>query len=174
MSKTYIITDTHFNGNVYNNPNYTQTIFNYWSTIVGPDDTIIHGGDVCSGSWNKVSEQIASMPGKKILVRGNHDGAKDEKYLEAFDEVYSTYVDTENDVVYSHYPVDAEIYNCKYNIFGHFHKYPQNMKDSLVRRYKTFFDFNRNFTFCIVDWEYKPVEVQVFLKKCIDHAKFCV
>jgi hypothetical protein len=84
----------------------------------------------------------------------------------------STYVD--GDIVYSHYPVDAEIYNCKYNIFGHFHRYPQNMKDSLVRRYKGFFDFKRNFTFCIVDWEYKPVEVQVFLKKCIDHAKFCV
>lgn len=172
MSKTYIITDTHFNGNVYSNPDYTNTIFNYWSTIVGPEDTIIHGGDICSGSWNKVSERINEMPGTKILVRGNHDGAKDEKYLESFDEVHSTYV--KDDVVYSHYPVDAEIYNCKYNIFGHFHRYPKNMKDSLVRRYKDFFDFKRNFTFCIVDWEYKPVEVQVFLKKCIDHAKFCV
>jgi len=172
MGRTYVITDTHFNGRVYSHANYTDLIFENWSATVSVDDTIIHGGDIASGKFTKISQRISEMPGYKILVRGNHDCSKDERYLEAFQEVYSTYV--KDNVVYSHFPVNPEIYNCAYNVFGHFHRYPQNMKDSLVQRYKDFYKFEKNFTYCIEDWEFRPVDVEEFIKKCSEHAKSCV
>jgi calcineurin-like phosphoesterase family protein len=173
MNRTFVISDTHFNGKVYPHPNYTEAIFANWSTLVGQEDTIIHAGDVSAGKFLDVAPIIKSMPGRKILIKGNHDGSKNEKYLSAFDEVYSEPYIWEN-VVFSHFPVDTKIYKVDYNVFGHFHRYPSNMKDSLVRRYKDFYDFESNFTFCIHDWDYQPVEVQIFLKKCSDHAKLCV
>lgn len=172
MSKTYIITDTHFNGRVYPTPNYTDLIFEHWSAMVKPEDTIIHGGDICSGKFAAIADRIKSMPGRKILTRGNHDCSKNEKYLEVFDEVHLQYV--KDRVVYSHFPVDPRIYNCDYNVFGHFHRYPTGMKDSLVLRYRDFWSYERNFTFVIEDWEFKPVDVDVFVKKCFEHAQFCL
>jgi len=172
MGRTYVITDTHFNGRVYSHPNYTDLIFENWATTVSADDIIIHGGDIASGKFTKISQRISEMPGYKILVRGNHDCSRDEKYLESFQEVHYTYV--KDNVVYSHFPVKPEIYTCAYNVFGHFHRYPRNMKDSLVQRYKDFYNFEKNFTFCIEDWKFRPVDVEEFIKKCSEHAKSCV
>jgi len=169
MSKTYIISDTHFNGKVYLKENYTDLTFNNWESVVKPEDIIIHAGDIASGQFNKVSQRIKSMPGYKILVKGNHDTSKDEKYLSAFDEVHRSYV--KDDVIFTHFPVDPQIYNCKYNVFGHFHRYPTNMKDSLVIRYKTFFNFEKNFTFCIEEYGFTPVEVNEFIKKSFDRGQ---
>jgi len=171
MAKTYIITDTHFNGKVWGDPSYTDKIFENWEKTVKPQDTIIHGGDIASGKFNKIADRIKSMPGYKILIRGNHDCSKNEKYLEVFDEVH--YQMIRENIVYSHYPVDARIYNCSYNIFGHFHRYPKNMRDSLVVRYKDFFEFERNFTYVMTDWDFTPIEISTFVKKCSEHAKLC-
>lgn len=174
MGQTYIITDTHFNGRVYAaiDPDYTERIFENWKKIVKPEDTIIHGGDIASGKFTQIAERIKEMPGYKILTRGNHDCSTDEKYLQVFDEVHYQYV--KDGIVYSHFPVNPEIYNCEYNIFGHFHRYPNNMKDSLVRRYKDFYNFEKNFTFCIADWDFCPIDVNLFTKKCFEHAELCV
>jgi calcineurin-like phosphoesterase family protein len=172
MGVTYILSDTHFNGRVYPEPNYTNLIFDNWASIVKEDDIIIHAGDINSGKWNKVADRIKSMPGYKILTRGNHDCTTDEKYLEVFDEVHIHY--QKDKVIYSHFPVNPKIYNCDYNIFGHFHRYPTNMSDSLVRRYKEFFSFEANFTFCIEEFFFKPVDVNEFIKISYERGKLCI
>lgn len=169
MPKTYIISDTHFNGKVYSPENYTDLIFNNWQSIVNEDDIVIHAGDIASGRFSDVSQRIKDMPGYKILVKGNHDTSKDEKYLTAFDEVHRSYI--KDDIIFTHFPVDTKIYNCKYNVFGHFHRYPNNMKDSLLVRYKTFFNFENNFTFCIANYNFSPVEINEFVKKSLLHEQ---
>lgn len=57
--------------------NYEQRIRDNWLAIVKPDDTIVLAGDI---SWAmKLSETssdfnyIHQLPGKKILMKGNHD-----------------------------------------------------------------------------------------------------
>ena len=56
---------------------YMQRIAENWKKLVSEDDTVIIGGDV---SWEmKLSdcvsdfEFINSLPGKKIISKGNHD-----------------------------------------------------------------------------------------------------
>lgn len=81
----YIIGDTHFSESV-DKPmdifggsweNYTQKLCDNWKNTVLPCDTVIVAGDV---SWGmSLSEALAdfklldSLPGKKLLLKGNHD-----------------------------------------------------------------------------------------------------
>jgi len=57
--------------------NYVERIRKNWKEIVSPDDTVLLAGDI---SWGmKLSETIDdfrfidSLPGKKIILKGNHD-----------------------------------------------------------------------------------------------------
>ena len=56
---------------------YTQRIKNNWSAVVSESDTVIIPGDV---SWALTLQDslsdlkwINDLPGKKILMKGNHD-----------------------------------------------------------------------------------------------------
>lgn len=56
---------------------YVQKIRNNWSRLVGPQDTVVIPGDI---SWGLNLEAaipdlkwIDSLPGRKILLKGNHD-----------------------------------------------------------------------------------------------------
>lgn len=76
--KVYLISDTHFNHDNIKTycdrpDDYHERIIRNWRNIVKPDDTIIHVGDVIIGksqNWDTICSQL---PGRKILVRGNHD-----------------------------------------------------------------------------------------------------
>ena len=57
--------------------NYIERINDNWRSVVGEDDTVIVSGDI---SWaTKLSETekdfafLSSLPGRKLLCRGNHD-----------------------------------------------------------------------------------------------------
>jgi calcineurin-like phosphoesterase family protein len=74
--KTFICSDTHFNHQNITTycdrpTDFTERIIKNWNQIVKPDDLIIHLGDVQIGK--KSDWIIPALPGKKILVRGNHD-----------------------------------------------------------------------------------------------------
>lgn len=57
--------------------NYTKRIEEHWRAIVQPEDTVVVAGDI---SWAMNLEQavpdfafLHSLPGTKILLKGNHD-----------------------------------------------------------------------------------------------------
>lgn len=57
--------------------NYTERIHDNWNALVKPDDTVVCPGDI---SWAMGLEQahddlefINSLPGRKIISKGNHD-----------------------------------------------------------------------------------------------------
>ena len=57
--------------------NYTERIKTNWNKLVTPDDTVVIAGDI---SWAMdIKETVAdfryidSLPGKKLLLKGNHD-----------------------------------------------------------------------------------------------------
>lgn len=57
--------------------NHTERLESAWRRVVGKDDTVILGGDT---SWALKTADAApdfkfidSLPGKKILIKGNHD-----------------------------------------------------------------------------------------------------
>lgn len=110
--KTWITSDTHFGhtnsilycGRPYlNKTQMDEALVANWNSIVAPEDTVYHLGDVAM-KMNAVKAIIPRLNGKKILIVGNHDlmypyftksrGAKftknaEAQYLEAgFAEVH--------------------------------------------------------------------------------------
>lgn len=72
----YLISDTHFNhqniATYCQRPtDFTELIIKRWNETVKPEDTVIHLGDVQIGK--KSLWIMPALPGRKILVRGNHD-----------------------------------------------------------------------------------------------------
>lgn len=83
--KVYAISDLHLSTNV-NKPmnvfgsawdNYLEKIKESWQALVTEEDIVVIAGDI---SWAMKLEDakadldwIASMPGKKVFIRGNHD-----------------------------------------------------------------------------------------------------
>ena len=67
-----------------------ETIFANWTALVRPEDTVYHLGDVAFGSEEAVAravERIKRLPGRKLLIPGNHDHRYPELLAQAFDEV---------------------------------------------------------------------------------------
>jgi calcineurin-like phosphoesterase family protein len=78
MRKTYLISDTHLNHDKIATwckrpEDFTEQLNKNIQHIVKPTDTLIHLGDVGIGNKHEYMKTVRSWPGKKILVRGNHD-----------------------------------------------------------------------------------------------------
>jgi len=80
----YVISDLHLSFgadkpmNIFRGwDNYTERLEKNWKSMVQPGDTVVLGGDL---SWSiKIEnalhdfEFIENLPGKKLLIKGNHD-----------------------------------------------------------------------------------------------------
>jgi calcineurin-like phosphoesterase family protein/predicted kinase len=101
-----------------------------WNSVVTPEDTIIHLGDVAfqiGRKFEEICRMVQSLNGHKILIKGNHDHAEDSKYLEmGFEKVVIGPV-LFKDIVLSHEPV---LNTQALNIHGHLHRYPNPDKPS--------------------------------------------
>lgn len=77
----WLLPDTHFNdANMlkFRPKNYEQLIIKRCRSLIAPQDTLIHLGDVIFSRPGELKTFLAQIPGKtKILVRGNHDKAND-------------------------------------------------------------------------------------------------
>jgi calcineurin-like phosphoesterase family protein len=87
MSRTWVVSDTHYRGNDFYYAGRRREIIDTWNSVISKEDTVIHLGDV--GSLNSL-KFFSEMYGYKILVLGNHDGRK-EQYLPYFDDVHEYY-----------------------------------------------------------------------------------
>jgi calcineurin-like phosphoesterase family protein len=77
--KIFVIADTHFGHKTLSTefqsrpPDFEAKIVWHWQRMVTNDDMIIHLGDVVVGNSNDWVSVIPELPGRKILVIGNHD-----------------------------------------------------------------------------------------------------
>ena len=134
--RIWIIADTHFyheNIKRYKGrpDDFNEQIISNWNKLVAYDDVVIHLGDVIFGldKEKRLPSLMASLPGKKILCRGNHDPKPAAWYMEhGFDFACDYYV--YQDVAFSHAPLtplppqtlvsDGRLVTK--NVHGHFHK----------------------------------------------------
>ena len=105
-------------------------IFERWCEVVKPEDTVYHLGDVAF--TQDALFRMRTLPGKKQLIRGNHDGFSMNTYLDVFDNVYG--VKTVDRYWLSHVPMHTcSIGRAKLNIHGHLHaghvRHPDGMLD---------------------------------------------
>lgn len=144
MSKTFVISDTHFNhGNILEFKNYlgeatrtfesidqmNEAMMDNWVSVVGPNDTVIHCGDVLFGHHKSewMEHNFAKLPGKKRLVLGNHDNIK---HIGQFFKDVQLWIDIPG-FIFTHTPLHpstlAEKHRFKedkINVHGHIHRNP--------------------------------------------------
>lgn len=104
---------------IYKNKNFDTTIEMY-KKMVKDGDVVIYLGDLVDDEFQDKEELrtlIQSLPGTKILVKGNND-LFDDDFYRSCGFVYVCYKFAWNDILFSHMPVEND-YNL--NCHGHIH-----------------------------------------------------
>ncbi len=139
---TWITSDWHLGENRFDlmfrpfktTDEHDNTIINNHNSLVSPDDIVYVVGDAVYQKSPNSLPLINKMNGKKILIRGNHDGAfTDEQLSPYFDKIVEDGGGIElsiNDIdcYLTHYPTTSK--PDKFNLVGHIHgawKYQLNM-----------------------------------------------
>jgi calcineurin-like phosphoesterase family protein len=169
--RIFVISDTHFghkalSAEYMSRPeNFTRKTLENWNRLVNPDDLIIHLGDVALGGPKIWAETIPVLPGRKILVTGNHDKKNLSWYMaNGFDFCCSSfnwyYFGLE--IVFSHEPQLQG--NFGLNIHGHLH----------LNRHQEYETDQRHFLFSLESAGYQPVLLETIVsgwKKSVSETR---
>jgi len=125
---TWIISDTHWgHKNIVkycSRPmDHNELMFKRWNETVGPDDVVLHLGDlmVWYGETDELQEKISQLNGHKLLIKGNHDKADDKFFYNlGFSVLPGFKMKFDNRTVgFTHYPASLE--GLDTSIHGHIH-----------------------------------------------------
>lgn len=133
-SNLYFWSDIHFGHNniiKYSNRPFSSKeemnqvmIENYKKTITD-NDVVVWGGDIGFMTPPQINALVKPLPGKKILIIGNHDFHRKSTNLyefDCFDEIHTCLPLSYDNIEFliTHYPLVNVPQNC-YNIHGHIH-----------------------------------------------------
>ena len=135
MSKTFLISDTHFghaniltfkkhNGDplrsFHNIVEHDEHLIEQWNKTVSPNDKVYHLGDIGFKNFTNLSLILNRLNGTKVLIRGNHDNFKLSQYQQHFKDVRASH--TLDKFILTHIPIHPEsVGRWKANIHGHLH-----------------------------------------------------
>jgi calcineurin-like phosphoesterase family protein len=160
--KIYIISDTHFNHSRivthfgFRPYNFNDLIIDQCNKILKEDDILINLGDVIWGNKEQLKTYLSQIPGKHILVKGNHDFKHSNTFF--YDSGFSFVCNqiTIGKYVLSHKPVPIK--NDEINIHGHFHNMSQDHWEEDLKAILT----PNHYLFSLEKTKYAPVN--------LDHA----
>lgn len=121
----WVITDTHFCHHAIikscDRPeNFEDLVCGNWTKMVAPDDRVLHLGDC---AWRPEGmKRLLALPGKKFLIRGNHDDKSDDAYMDmGWDGVFESVIIKRFGlrILFSHMPRFG--HKTDINIHGHYH-----------------------------------------------------
>lgn len=168
ISKTYVITDTHFEHTKMQEfcdrpANFGQKIINQWKATVKPQDVVYHLGDVTWGTQGQLATIMNGLPGTKILVRGNHDRNHSNNWF--IQAGFTAVLEKAqiSGVILSHVPAimtQEELDRGIINLHGHFH----NNRASRWEKHLTERITENHYLLVLEDVEYKPISME-FVKK---------
>lgn len=102
-----------------------ETLVDRWNATVTKDDTVYVLGDMFWCSDGRAVDILSSLPGTKILIRGNHDKCKSKAFTDQFAVIYDYMEirDGKKYVVLSHYPIPCfkNHFSGWYHLYGHVH-----------------------------------------------------
>ena len=117
---------------------FAETFRANYLSMVGQDDTVFFLGDIALTGKTAIMEYFSSLPGRKILVKGNHDKKGTDFYATqcGFEVVAELYA-VRGQLLLSHYPLTnideryldrirrlnevAEEKGCTAQVHGHTH-----------------------------------------------------
>jgi calcineurin-like phosphoesterase family protein len=177
--KSYLIADTHLNHDKIKTwcdrpEDFTERLDHNVKQTVKPEDLLIHLGDVGIGDPEGYVKIVRSWPGRKILVRGNHDGKGCQWWMEhGFDFACDAMI--YRGCWLTHKPWLGELPEGTHvNLHGHLHNVwdgfypddPESKNDEFVVAAQTgrlLRPFHR--LFAVEYTDYRPVEFDKFVAK---------
>lgn len=127
-----------------------------WNSVVKPQDTVYHLGDVVIKRSNLVT--LSRLQGRKILIRGNHDIFRTEDFLPYFDEIHGVRVFSAEKFVCTHVPIHPDcIERWRLNVHGHLHA--NNIMKSPHHKDPRYFNVS------VEQVNYTPVHMDVLIAK---------
>ena len=165
MENVWLTTDWHLYSKEWNDQhphrskaNLERLATNFNSTI-GEHDLLIHLGDLCdpeSADYETMKKIISSIPGRKILVRGNHDTEKDPYYIGlGFDDVVDVLVI--HNMIFTHKPI--QVAPDELNIHGHLHS--EKLVSPTINGYRHINAFGAN---------WNSIDLPILLEDLLDMA----
>lgn len=164
-SYTWLITDTHWNGDFKGHRPETQgrDIISNCRKVIAKQDILIHMGDVIDKRESELIGYLGWLrPIKtKILIRGNHDLKSDNWYMnKGFDFVCDQMVI--GDVLLSHIPQEVFPTSIRLNIHGHFHDNEWERIEKYEPHIAAFYDKSRHRLLAMEYTKYNPVRLDEF------------
>ncbi len=158
MSNIYAISDLHFgHKNICNfrpfetRVEHEDVIMENYKRIIRKRDTVLFLGDIAF--TDEGLEKIATLPGRKILIQGNHCfqfyTGDIRKIYDVFDKVLGSY--KRWGVWFTHIPIHPSELRGNYNFHGHTHN--SSIEDT------------RYLNLCLEKTDYKPVAVKPLIEK---------
>lgn len=126
MSNVFFIGDLHF-GHTHipkfrkqfpTEGQHTAYIMSKWIDTVGHRDKVFVMGD--AAFTKQGLDLIGTLPGRKVLIKGNHDLLPIDDYLSVFEEVHGLY--HYKKFWLSHCPIHPNELHGRDNIHGHCHR----------------------------------------------------
>lgn len=121
-----------------------------------PEDLVIHLGDVAIGRRQAVKDILTSLPGRKVLVLGNHDRSHGPDWWmnQGFD--FACQAMKYRNCWLTHEPSPTLPEGCILNIHGHLHNFEREVHPNYKAQ-----PFQR--LFAIEYTDYRPVSFDKFL-----------
>lgn len=168
--ETYIISDTHFGhfniiGYCNRPKNHEDIMIANWARTIAWNDTILHLGDVAFGNKESIkywANRIKYLPGRKLLIKGNHDHSRSIKIYKDIFEIVDPFIQDFSGVkfYFSHYPDHPVNEDWDVNIHGHIHNNP------LQREFSSVVDPNKTYENVSIEMtNYAPIKLSSILTK---------
>lgn len=157
----WVITDTHLGHDKMHTycqrpQGFSEKTLRQIKHKVKPDDVLIHLGDFCvyrNEHWHKLF--VEACPGKRWLIRGNHDRKTNSWYLaHGWDFVGDQVllVMFKKRILLSHKPVAEGDFDI--NIHGHHHNTGHHPEDRVDERHRLIF----------IEHEYTPIDLRAIVE----------
>ena len=120
-----------------------------WKETVGEADTIICGGDIALAGALKRERlaRVRAMPGRKLLVRGNHDFGRNGRPADTgSDATWMNLVITGNPTLVVTHIAMNEVPDATVNLYGHVHNNEPLREGPYVN-------------ICVEHTEYRPLQL---------------
>lgn len=135
MRDIWLISDTHFGHNniirycdrpFYDSLEMNEKMVDNWNSVVKDGDIVYHLGDVyfpgghTKGYWDNFWPRLK---GRKRLVLGNHDNAKDQYLQRTFKKIGMWRMFPEFGLILTHVPIHQDSFrDAMVNVHGHTHE----------------------------------------------------
>lgn len=117
-----------------------EALVTRWNDAVRPEDTVYILGDMFWCCAREAAGVLRTLNGKKVLIKGNHDGnTRDSEFCKEF-ELIQDYLEIEDGwqyVVLCHYPIPCfhlHFYEGWCHLYGHVHN---TFEWNMTERFKT-------------------------------------